>query len=162
MLLNKEQVLRVLPHKDPFLFIDSVEYVKLPDGKEGKLEKTRDLPGTQVKAHFKIKPEMPILAGHFPGNPILPGVIQLEMMAQASAFVSLAFNVDIDGINVETLLLGVDKSKFRKPLLPGMDLEIYTCVERVRGTTAVYNSYIECAGEKVSECSFMASLKFGH
>lgn len=160
MLLNKEQVIQVLPHRDPFLFIDSVEYVKLPEGKEGqKLVYTKELPGTEVKAHFTIPEDLVILKGHFPGNPILPGVVQVEMMAQASAFVSLAFDFDLNAGGVETLLLGVENAKFRKPLVPGMALEIYTAVTKVRGTVAIYESYIISGGEKVSECSFMATLK---
>ena len=125
MLLNKEEVINILPHRDPFLFVDTVEYVKMPDGKEGqKLVYTKELPGTTVKAHYKIPADLHILKGHFPGNPILPGVIQLEMMAQASAFVSLAFDFDLRSGGVETLLLGVDNSRFRKPLTPGMELQI--------------------------------------
>ena len=160
MLLNKEQVIKVLPHRDPFLFIDTVEYVKLPEGKEGKkLVYTKELPGTEVKAHFKVPEDLVILKGHFPGNPILPGVVQCEMMAQASAFVCLAFDFDLNAGGVETLLLGVDNSRFRKPIVPNMELEIYTKVTKVRGTFAQYESYIMSGGEKISECTFMATLK---
>ncbi|MEX1100271.1 MAG: hypothetical protein WEB87_07585, partial [Bacteriovoracaceae bacterium] len=99
------------------------------------------------------------LKGHFPGNPILPGVVQIEMMAQASAFLSVPLvGTDVSEYNVETLLLAVDKSKFRKPLLPGMKLEIQTTLAKVRGQVANYEGLIFCEGAKISEAVIMARL----
>lgn len=161
MLLNKEQVMQFLPHREPFLFVDSVESVTLPEGvKISKGEAfAKDLVGTKVVAHFEVKADLEILKGHFPGNPILPGVIQVEMMAQAGAFVSMALNnMSIEGVNVETLLLGADSSRFRKPIVPGMKLQIETTMVKSRGQIASYDCEIYSDGVLVSEAKFLAKL----
>ena len=160
MIMNKKQVLGFLPHRPPFLFIDSVSELIIPDELRGTLIKnSKDLVGSSVKAHFYVDENLEILKGHFPGNPILPGVIQIEMMAQASAFVSLGLNgLDKDKVEVDTLLLGVESSKFRKPVKPGMKLEIHAAMDRCRGLMAYYNCSVFCEGEKISEARFLAKL----
>ena len=165
MKLDKEEVLAYLPHRDPFLFIDSVEDVQVPEAlqakmKEGEEITSRDLVGTKVIANYAIKEDMYILKGHFPGNPILPGVLQVEMMAQAGAFVSIVLDLkNRNDLEVETILLAVDKSKFRKPLGPGMNLTIHTKMTKCRGNIATYQCIIlDDEGDKASEATFMAKL----
>ena len=160
MLLNKEQVLNFLPHRDPFLFIDSVSSVTVPEGiTELQTVTSKDLVGSHVIANFHVREGLEILKGHFPGNPILPGVVQIEMMAQSSAFVGLALEQnDSDGVQVQTLLLGADNAKFRKPILPGMDLEIHAILEKARGPMATYKCEIFCEGTKVSQVNIFARL----
>jgi 3-hydroxyacyl-[acyl-carrier-protein] dehydratase len=160
MLLNEDEVLKYLPHRKPFLFIDTVKDVIVPDSIKGKDDvEAKDLVGTKVIANFKISKDLEILKGHFPGNPILPGVVQIEMMAQASAFVSLALNgLSIDGVNVETLLLAVESAKYRKPLLPGEELEIHATMDKSRGTVAHYFCEIFSEGKRVSEAKILAKL----
>lgn len=160
MLFNHEEVLKFLPHRPPFLFIDTVERVDVnPEIFKKETITSKDLVGSRVVTHFEIKEDLEILKGHFPGNPILPGVVQIEMMAQSSAFVSIAFNnMEKEGVKVETLLLGVESSRFRKPLLPGMKLEIHAVMEKCRGPIAYYDCQIFSAGEKVSEAKFLARL----
>lgn len=165
MKLNKEEVLAYLPHRDPFLFIDSVDDVVIPDSLRNKIDageqvSSRDLVGTKVIANYEIKEDMYVLKGHFPGNPILPGVLQVEMMAQAGAFVSMALDLqNRSDIEVDTLLLAVDKSKFRKPLGPGNKLRIETTMNKCRGNIATYDCLIfDETGEKASEATFMAKL----
>ncbi len=140
MLFNKEQVLDYLPHRDPFLFIDAVKEIIVPDEIKGRTDLVaRDVVGTKVICEYTVTEDMFILKGHFPGNPILPGVIQIEMIAQASAFSSLPINnLSTVGLNVETLLLGVEQSRFRKPITPGMKLEIHATMTKCRGTVASY------------------------
>ncbi len=161
MLLNDFEVKKFLPHRAPFLFIDTVGELIVPDSfKAIENPGTRDLIGIKVVAHFEVKEDLEILRGHFPGNPILPGVVQVEMMAQASAFISLPLNnLSITGLDVETLLVSVEKSKFRKPIVPGMKLEIHATMTKNRGTIASYQAEIFCDGEKTSEAEFLAKLE---
>jgi len=93
MKLNYKDVITLLPHRDPFLFIDSVESISAPKeeiipGAGIDLKKTI---GMEIIAHYRTKADHPIFAGHFPGNPILPGVVQVEMMAQATSFVDSSY-----------------------------------------------------------------------
>lgn len=156
MNFNKEQVKDFLPHRDPFLFIDSVDYVTT---ESSKIESSKDLVGSKVKARFKVSKNMMILQGHFPGNPILPGVVQVEIMAQACAFTSMPLTKNRgEDLEVETLLLGVEKSRFRKQVTPECELEIYTEMMKVRSNIASYECEIHCNGEKVSEASILARL----
>ncbi len=160
MLMNKEQVLNFMPHRPPFLFIDTVTSVDIPEStKELENVTSKDLVGSLVIANFSVTEDLEILKGHFPGNPILPGVVQVEMMAQASAFVSLGLNgLANDEYRVETLLLGVESSKFRKPVVPGMDLEIHAFMDKSRGPIAHYKCEVHCDGKKISEAKILAKL----
>lgn len=158
--MNHQQVLDYLPHKPPFLFVDTVDRVEVPDEiKDKKDISPRDLVGTKAVANFLVKDDLEIIKGHFPGNPILPGVIQIEMMAQTSAFNSLALN-DLNplDVNVDTILMSVESSKFRKLVTPGMLLEIHAEMEKCRGNIASYKCEIFHEGERVSEARFLARL----
>jgi 3-hydroxyacyl-[acyl-carrier-protein] dehydratase len=78
MLFNKQEVLDFLPHRKPFLFVDTVESVTVdPKVLESEKVESKDLVGSKVVAHFHVGEDLEILKGHFPGNPILPGVIQV-------------------------------------------------------------------------------------
>lgn len=161
MLLNKQQVMDYLPHRDPFLFIDSVQEINLPATiHELEVVTSRDLVNTHVVAKFNVKEDMPILKGHFPGNPILPGVIQVEMMAQASAFSSLGLTkLNLNNpISVDTVLMTVNSARFRRPILPGMELEIHSNLSKSRGEVAIYDCEVYSGGEKVSEAQIIAKL----
>lgn len=160
MLLNKNDVLNFLPHRPPFLFIDSIESILLSEElKQKQGLQPKDLVGVAVVAHFKVTEDLEILKGHFPGNPILPGVVQCEMMAQASAFISLALNnLSVEGMQVETLLISVDKAKFRKPILIGMNLEIHSRIVKSRGQIASYECEVYHNSELVSEATILARL----
>ncbi|MBY0518045.1 MAG: beta-hydroxyacyl-ACP dehydratase [Bacteriovoracaceae bacterium] len=162
MLMNTKQVMAFLPHRDPFLFIDSVTSVELPEELKGlkKPFKANQLVGGKTFCRFEVRPETKVLEGHFPGHPILPGVVQVEMMAQASAFLMIyAIDVPPEEAKLDVALLGVEKAKFRKPVLPGMMLEISTVLTKVRGPMTTYDAQIHCNGELMSESSFLASLR---
>lgn len=162
MLINHEQVLAFLPHRDPFLFIDSVERIELPESLQGKTGpfSFQELIGSKVVSNFSVKPSVKVLEGHFPGYPILPGVVQVEMMAQGAAFiVKHAVAKPIEQVKLDVALLSVEKARFRKPVLPGMELEIHSTLLRVRGPIHSYDCQLFSNGEMVSEASVMASIK---
>jgi len=159
MLMNKEQVMSFIPHRDPFLFIDSVASVVSPAVNE-KILSAKELIGTIVSANFYTRADHPIFAGHFPGSPILPGVVQVEMIAQAASFIVTKMIEDPEKVTLDVALLSVSNAKFRKPILPEMDLIITSKLEKVRGMFMTYIGSIHHKGELMSEATVFASVKY--
>ncbi len=99
--LDKEQIKKFLPHRDPFLFVDEILEV---------------VPGKSVVGKKIVKEDEFFFKGHFPGMPIFPGVILIETLAQVSAFIILTMP---DKENLFGLFTGVDKFRFKKVVKPG-------------------------------------------
>jgi 3-hydroxyacyl-[acyl-carrier-protein] dehydratase len=156
MLVDLKEVMEFLPHRDPFLFIDGVSEVSC--SVEGP-STIKDLVGSTVVAHYRTKKEHEIFKGHFPGNPILPGVVQVEMMAQASGFIAKALHPDLSEVTLDVALVSVTSAKFRKPVLPEMDLVIKTTCDKIRGVMMTSSCEIYHDGVLMSEASVMASLR---
>ncbi|MBC7714128.1 MAG: beta-hydroxyacyl-ACP dehydratase [Rhizobacter sp.] len=161
MLLNLEQVKKILPHRDPFLFIDSVESVTIP-GKvveKGQLFDIKEIQEAEVVAHYRTKKDHAIFAGHFPDYPILPGVVQVEMMAQATSFIVLLMLENPFEMKMDVALLGINEARFRKPVLPEMDLKLVTKLLKVRGPMITSECKLYCNDQLMSEATVLASLK---
>ncbi|MFL5811888.1 MAG: 3-hydroxyacyl-ACP dehydratase FabZ family protein [Flavisolibacter sp.] len=160
--MDKKQVMSFLPHRDPFLFIDSVKEVVLPDAikdKKGPF-KPQELVGGKSICTFKVDNTVKVLEGHFPGFPILPGVVQIEMMAQAASFLAFyCLEKPVEESKLDVQLLSVESAKFRKPVLPPMDLEIHATLAKVRGPMQMYDCEIHSNGELIAQTTVMASLK---
>jgi len=109
MKLDHEQVKQILPHRDPMLLIDTVEAIE---------------PGVRVKAALWIDPARDIFRGHFPEEPVLPGVYSIEAMAQAT---DLVLMTKPEYAGKVPLLLGADQAKFYRKIVPGDILAI--CAE---------------------------------
>jgi 3-hydroxyacyl-[acyl-carrier-protein] dehydratase len=161
MLMEKAQVMNFLPHRDPFLFIDGVKEIIIPDelkSQQGPFTAQQLIGGKSI-CTFKVDNSVKVLEGHFPGDPILPGVVQVEMMAQAASFLAI-YCKPHENSKIEVALLGVDSARFRKPVVPLMDLEIHATLTKVRGPIQMYDCEIYANGDLMSQTSVMASLKF--
>ena len=161
MLLTTEQVRQILPHRDPFLFIDSVESVTIP-GKEiakGQLFEIKEIQDAEVVAHYKTKKDHAVFAGHFPDYPILPGVVQVEMMAQATSFIVLLLHADPFKMKMDVALLGVNEARFRKPVFPDMELKLVTKTLKIRGPMITSECKLYHNDQLMSEATVLASLK---
>lgn len=155
MILTAEQVKNFLPHREPFLFIDSVAELVAP--KDFKFNGDyKSLIGCEAIANFRVTPEMPLLAGHFPGNPILPGVIQIEMMAQAASLLFILTDENVDNYKIDVALVAADRARFRHPIKPPMDLKIKAKLTRIRGKIVSYDCELFHNKELMSEVSVMA------
>ncbi len=160
MHLNIDEIKKFIPHRAPFLFIDSIESIR-PSSPVELVENSliaKNVKGTKVTAKFHVGKGLKILEGHFPGNPILPGVVQVEMMAQASCFAIYPHIKNPETFSLKVALLNISSAKFRKPITPGMDLVINSYCERVRGGMMSYKSSIVCNDELMSEASYLASV----
>lgn len=112
--LTREQVLELLPHRPPMLFVDAADRV---------------VPGEEAITRFRVDPGLPFLAGHFPGHPVLPGVLQIEAAAQAAALMLLAKPGNRGKLPV---LLRVQNAVFRREVLPGQELEVHASLIEYR------------------------------
>ena len=113
MILSGEEILKYLPHRDPFLFIDEV--ISLDEGKN-------------IHAVMYIKNENVFLEGHFPGNPIVPGVILIEAMGQASGILGFKTMNKTPEEGSIYVIAGVDKARFRQRVLPGDKVDLFSKV----------------------------------
>jgi 3-hydroxyacyl-[acyl-carrier-protein] dehydratase len=103
----------LLPHRPPFRFVDAVDELD---------------PGGTIVARYRVTGDEPFLAGHFPGNPVFPGVLQLEALAQAGAIAVLA---DERYAGRLPLFGGVEKVRFRRLVTPGDELRLEVTLERL-------------------------------
>lgn len=138
MVLNQEQIKEIIPHRDPFLLIDEVTELE---------------PGVSVKAKKYLKPDEYWYKGHFPGQPITPGVLMIEMLAQAGAVCALSLPENKGKIAVFT---GIDKARFRGQVLPGDTLELSVVMTDRKGPVGFGRAVATVNGKKMvtAEISF--------
>lgn len=108
-------IMKLLPHRFPFLMIDKI---------------VNCTPGESITAIKNVSINEPFFQGHFPGNPVLPGVLIIEAMAQAGGVLS---HITVGDVDPKPLyyLVGVDDARFRRPVVAGDQLEIFVEVERI-------------------------------
>jgi 3-hydroxyacyl-[acyl-carrier-protein] dehydratase len=110
---DRSALVALLPHRAPFLFVDDVDDCQ---------------PAVSIRAHYRVTGAEPFLGGHFPGNPIFPGVLQLESLAQAGAIAVLA---DARFAGKLPLFGGVEDARFRRLVRPDDVLDLAVDIERV-------------------------------
>lgn len=114
--LTREQIKEIIPHRDPFLFLD--EIVEL-------------VPGERAVALKAVRAEEPHFEGHFPGNPVMPGVLMIEALAQAGAVAALSLPENRGKL---VLFAGIDGVRFKRIVVPGDTLRLEVEMTRMRGT----------------------------
>ena len=143
MKLDLEQIKDLIPHRDPFLFVDTCEIIS--PGEHGKSQK------------YFSKDEF-FFSGHFPNNPIVPGVIIVEAMAQTAGIV-VSYKLR-DYKEKSVLFMSVNKAKFRKPILPNDTVTFE--VKFLNSVRDVYKFEGICFKDdsKVSEAEFSAMITY--
>ena len=117
--LDRNQIMAIIPHRDPMLLVDEV---------------TAMIPGESITAKFYVDPARDIFRGHFPGDPVLPGVYTVEIMAQASVI----FLCSLERYKGKTpLFIGIDKVKFARKIVPGDTIEIRSKFEAENTAKAI-------------------------
>ena len=132
----------VLPHRYPFLLVDRVDALT-PD---------------KIIARKMISVNEPFFEGHFPGMPIMPGVLIVEALAQAGALLA-APQVNFDPARQAIFFMAIDKVKFRKPVIPGDALVLEVVPLRKGGTVWKMRGEAKVDGHVVAEAEFVAVIK---
>ncbi|NDR55063.1 3-hydroxyacyl-ACP dehydratase FabZ [Aliiruegeria sabulilitoris] len=139
---DHETILKILPHRYPFLLVDHV----------------RDIdPGKSAVGVKNVTFNEPHFQGHFPGHPVMPGVLVIEAMAQTSAVL-----IGISrGITEELMIYftTVDKAKFRRPVVPGDVLELHVSVKRAGSRIGKFEGRALVNGELAAEAEFSAMVQ---
>jgi 3-hydroxyacyl-[acyl-carrier-protein] dehydratase len=112
---GRDKIEEILPHREPFLLLDEVLELE---------------PGSHVVARKTVRADEWYLAGHFPGRPVMPGVLIVEAMAQAGAVAVLSEEENRGRL---ALFAGIDDVRFKRIVEPGDELELRCELERVRG-----------------------------
>ena len=144
--LDYNQILKLIPHRLPFLFIDRVENL---------------VPDTSAIGIKSVTVTEPHFAGHFPNYPVMPGVLIIEAMAQtAGCLVSYTEGYGSKKSSEGKLVYfaSIDSAKFRKPVRPGEILSLYIEKIRGRGTLWKFSGTAKVNESVVSECIFSAMI----
>ena len=144
--LDYNQILKLIPHRLPFLLIDRVENL---------------VPDTSAVGIKSVTVTEPHFAGHFPNYPVMPGVLIIEAMAQtAGCLVSYTEGYGSKKSSEGKLVFfaSIDSAKFRKPVRPGEILSLYIEKIRGRGTLWKFSGTAKVNGSIVSECIFSAMI----
>ena len=139
MKMNREEIMEIIPHRAPMLLVDEVELNE--DG--------------TATGYYRVKGDEFFLRGHFPGNPIVPGVIQCEMMAQ-SACILFKDRMHEDGIL--PVYTGLDKVRFRKQIVPGDLIRIDVKILRECAPLFNLSGTVSVDGERCMSGEFSFAL----
>lgn len=138
---NIQEIIEALPHRYPFLLIDRVLEVE---------------PGVRVRAIKNVTINEPHFQGHFPGQPIMPGVLILEAMAQAGGF--LILNQELNPATKLVFFSAIDKARFRRPVTPGDQLLLEVELVRMKLGTARLKGRATVDGKLAAEAELMATI----
>ena len=142
-MISIERIQTLLPHSYPFLLVDRVL----------ELERNK-----RILAIKNVTVNEPFFQGHFPGRPIMPGVLILEAMAQAGGI--LAFETIEEDINDRAVyFMGIDKAKFRRVVVPGDQIVLEAIIVKRRGVYWSFQSYARVEDNIVAEAKMLAALE---
>ncbi|MBE9503998.1 MAG: 3-hydroxyacyl-ACP dehydratase FabZ [Proteobacteria bacterium] len=141
-MLDINEIMEVLPHRYPFLLVDKVEEMEL---------------GKKIVCMKNVTINEPFFQGHFPGHPIMPGVLIVEAMAQAGGI--LAFKSEPDKTESSVVyFMGIDNARFRKPVLPGNQLRLELEVVKQRRAIWKFKGEAYVGEELVAEAEILATV----
>jgi 3-hydroxyacyl-[acyl-carrier-protein] dehydratase len=142
-LLDVEAIQRLIPHRPPFLLVDRVVTLE---------------PGRRIVAWKSVTMNEPFFQGHFPGAPVMPGVLVIEALAQAAAVLSVKSMPEEEARRKLTYLMAIDGARFRRPVVPGDRLELSVEILKQKGPVWKERGVASVDGQMVAECELMAML----
>lgn len=142
--MDINEIMSYLPHRYPFLLIDRVLECDV---------------GVRLVAVKNVSVNEPFFGGHFPGHPVMPGVLILEAMAQAAGILGFRTNdTQPDEKNIY-LFVGIDKARFRQQVVPGDQLRITVTLNRVVRGMWQFSAEATVDGSRAATCEIMCTLK---
>jgi len=139
--LDVRAIMEIIPHRYPFLLVDRVLDLEV---------------GRRIVALKNVTFNEPFFQGHFPGNPIMPGVLVVESMAQAGAVLLLHSRPESRGKVV--YFAGIDKAKFRRPVVPGDAIRLEVSVLKLRSRTCLMRGEAYVGEHLAAEAEIFSSL----
>jgi UDP-3-O-[3-hydroxymyristoyl] N-acetylglucosamine deacetylase/3-hydroxyacyl-[acyl-carrier-protein] dehydratase len=136
-----QDIMKVLPHRYPFLLVDRILEVE---------------PGKRIVGLKNVTINEPFFPGHFPGHPVMPGVLIVEAMAQTGGMMLMDAVEDPESEVV--YFMSLDKVKFRKPVVPGDQLRFELEMLKFRGKTCRMRGVAYVEGQPVAEAEMMAAI----
>lgn len=143
--LDIKQILERLPHRFPFLLVDRVIEIEL---------------GKRIVALKNVTINEPFFPGHFPHHPVMPGVLIVEAMAQAAGILGLISD-DSDGASRTSViyLAGIDKARFKRPVVPGDQLILSATIERTMRGIQRYAAQARVGDNLVAEATMLSAVR---
>ena len=140
--LDIGRIMAALPHRYPMLLVDRVEEL---------------IPDRSIVAVKAVSINEPFFQGHFPGRPIMPGVLQVEALAQAAGVLAVE-SLGLAGTGKLVYFMSIDGVKFRKPVLPGVLLKLEASFLQKRSRVCKFAGRAMLDGEVATECEFTAMI----
>ena len=144
MLMDIHQIIKKLPHRYPFLLVDRV------------VEFEKDV---RLKALKNVTINEPFFNGHFPNRPVMPGVLMLEALAQASALLSFSSEGETSDGSRLYYFAGIDGARFKRVVEPGDQLILETTITRKKGAIYKYATRATVDGELAVEAELMCTVR---
>ena len=139
-LYTAKEIMEIMPHRYPFLLIDTIEELE---------------PGVRGVGRKCVSMNEPFFQGHFPGNPVMPGVLIIEALAQVGA-VALLSQPEWKGRTA--YFAGIDKARFRQKVVPGDVLTLETVILKVKGSVGVGKAVAAVNGKVAAEAELTFAL----
>ena len=138
--MNINQIMETIPHRYPFLLIDTIEEIE---------------EGQKAVGKKCVSGNEPFFQGHFPGNPVMPGVLIIEALAQVGAVAMLSIP---EWKGKTAYFAGIEKAKFRKKVVPGDVLMLETTIVKVKGPMGISKGIATVDGVKVAEAELTFAI----
>ena len=144
-MMNIHAILKQLPHRYPFLLVDKVV----------ELERN-----ARILAVKNVTFNEPFFMGHFPGRPVMPGVLMLEALAQAAGLLAFDAMGQVPDENNIYYFVGIDSARFKRPVAPGGQLLLEASIDRIRGGIWKFKGVARVGDEIACEAELMCTMRY--